>query len=105
MANTNGNLFQYLARTGKEIYHGVEEGNIILAMDYATDGKSFATGGKDNIIRIYDEEKKNITTQLQGIKWHTHGHNNRIQSLKFFPNDSNMLVSGGWDQNVLIVLA
>jgi hypothetical protein len=32
----------------------VEEGNFILAMDYAFNGKTFATAGKDNIIRIYD---------------------------------------------------
>lgn len=35
-----------------------------------------------------------------GIKWHTHGHNNRIFSLKFMPDDSNIIASGGWDQNV-----
>ena len=54
-ANTNGNLFQYVAKTGKQLYHSAEEGNFILAMDYAPNGKSFCTGGKDNILRIYDE--------------------------------------------------
>lgn len=71
-------------------------------MDYAHSGKIFATAGKDNIIRIYDEETKNISVQLKGIKWHTHGHSNRIQALKFMPDDSNIIVSGGWDQNVFM---
>jgi len=26
-----------------------------MAMDYAPDGSCFATAGKDNIVRIYDE--------------------------------------------------
>jgi WD40 repeat protein len=69
-------------------------------MDYAFNGRAFATAGKDNIIRIYDEETKTITTELSGVKWHTHGHNNRIFSLKFMPNDINIIGSGGWDQNV-----
>lgn len=71
-----------------------------MALDYAYTGKTFATAGKDNIIRVYDEETKTITNKLTGIKWQTHGHNNRIFSLKFKPDDANILVSGGWDQNV-----
>lgn len=69
-------------------------------MDYAHNGKTFATGGKDNIIRIYDEESKSVSVQLKGVKWHTHGHSNRVQALKFMPDDSNIIISGGWDQNV-----
>ena len=99
-ANTNGNLFQYVAKTGKELYHSAEEGNFILAMDYAPNGKTFCTGGKDNILRVYDEETKQIVNKLTGIKWHAHGHNNRIFSIKYKPDDANILVSGGWDQNV-----
>jgi len=75
-----------------------------MALDYAPNGKSFCTAGKDNIIRIYDEESKAITNQLSGIKWHTHGHNNRIFSVKFKPDDQNILISGGWDQNVTIFI-
>lgn len=100
-ANTNGNLFQYVAKTGKELYHGSEEGNFILSLDYAPNGKAFCTGGKDNVLRVYDEETKEISAKLTGTKWHTHGHNNRIFSVKFKPDDSNILASGGWDQNVL----
>lgn len=71
-----------------------------MALDYAPNGKSFCTAGKDNIIRVYDEQTKTIAHQLSGIKWHTHGHNNRIFSLKYKPDDPNIIASGGWDQNV-----
>ena len=71
-----------------------------MALDYAPNGKGFATGGKDNLLRVYDEETKQIVSKLSGIKWHAQGHNNRIFAVKYKPDDSNMLVSGGWDQNV-----
>lgn len=100
VANTNGNLYQYAAKTGKEIFHTVEEGNFIMAMDYAPDGRKFCTAGKDNIIRIYDEETKKITTELSGVKWHKTGHSNRLFSVKIKPDEPDLLVSGGWDQNV-----
>lgn len=73
---------------------------MIMAMDYAYDGKIFATAGKDNLIRIYDEETKTIVNKLEGVKWHNHGHNNRLFSVKFKPDDPNIIASGGWDQNV-----
>jgi WD40 repeat protein len=54
VGSTNGHLYQYAAKTGKQIFHTVEEDNYILAMDYDPEGKHFVTAGKDNIIRIYD---------------------------------------------------
>lgn len=73
-----------------------------MAVDYAPDGRRFATAGKDNIIRIYDEETKKIGIQLSGVKWHSSGHNNRVFSLKFSPDNPDLLVSGGWDMNVFL---
>lgn len=54
-ANTNGHLFQFIAKTGKQLWHGVETDNQIFALDYASDGRFFATAGRDNVVRIYDE--------------------------------------------------
>jgi hypothetical protein len=71
-----------------------------MAMDYAPSGLMFCTAGKDNIIRMYDEETKKIASQLSGVKWHSQGHNNRLFSVKFKKDEPNILVSGGWDQNV-----
>jgi len=54
VGNTNGNLYQYSGKTGKEVFHTQEEGNYIMALDYSPDGYTFCTAGKDNLIRIYD---------------------------------------------------
>lgn len=35
-----------------------------MAIDYSSTGANFATAGKDNIIRIYDEETKEISNKL-----------------------------------------
>ena len=104
VANTNGHLYQFAAKTGKEIFHTVEEGNYIMAMDYVPTGHTFCTAGKDNHIRIYDEETKKIVRELSAVKWHKQGHNNRIFSVKFKKDEPDILVSGGWDQNVGILL-
>jgi len=55
VGGTNGSLYQFAAKTGKQIFHTVEEDNYILAMDYHPEGLNFVTAGKDNILRIYDE--------------------------------------------------
>ena len=99
-ANTNGHLFQFLAKTGKQLWHSVETDNQIFAMDYAQDGRYFATAGKDNTIRIYDEETKKTSHSLKGELRHKTGHNNRIFAVKFKSDNHSLLVSGGWDQNV-----
>ena len=65
-ANTNGHLFQFLAKTGKQIWHSVEPDNQIFAIDYAPDAHYFATAGLQNVIRIYDEETKKTTHNLKG---------------------------------------
>lgn len=71
-----------------------------MALDYNLNGTSFATAGKDNIVRIYDEQTKKVTTELSSIKWHKPGHNNRIFCVKFKKDEPDIIVSGGWDQNV-----
>ena len=99
-ASSNGNFYQFAAKTGKKIYHGVEQDNYIMAIDYAPDGSCFATAGKDNIVRIYDEQTKKIAQDLKGITWHKAGHNNRLFSVKFKVDEPDIIISGGWDQNV-----
>jgi WD40 repeat protein len=54
VANSNGHIYQYIGKNGKEIFHTSENDNYILTVDYKNDGSTFATGGKDNIIRLYN---------------------------------------------------
>lgn len=39
---------------------------------------------------------------LTSKEWTTAGHNNRVFGVKFVDDDSNLVLSGGWDQNVHI---
>ena len=71
-----------------------------MTVDYAKDGRQFATGGKDNIVRVYDESTKKVISELKSVKWFSPGHNNRLFCVKWNLNDSNILLSGGWDQNI-----
>ena len=99
-ANTNGHLFQFNAKTGKQLWNSSEPDNQIFAIDYSLDGAYFATAGKDNIVRIYDETTKKTSHNLKGELRQKKGHNNRIFAVKFKPENPVILASGGWDQNV-----
>ncbi len=41
-----------------------------------------------------------MSSQLKGTHWKQSGHNNRIFCLKYHPVNNNLLITGGWDQNV-----
>ena len=69
----------------------------------------FATAGKDKIVRIYDEATKTMVSKLSsgwgsisGGRCERGGHSNRVFSLKFKPDDPNLLISGGWDDTVQV---
>ena len=74
---------------------------------------SFATGGRDAIIRIYDESTKQCTLELKRdmsactyfqnkSEFCPSSHSNQINCLRFHPDNSSVLLSGGWD-NVIYV--
>lgn len=99
-ANAAGRIVEFSTKTGKKIHESVEEDNYIFALDYSYNGKQFATAGKDCVVRIYDSETKTVHTALSGVHWHKPGHNNRLFGIRFSPDNSNLIISGGWDQNV-----
>jgi WD40 repeat protein len=85
--------------------HTIEEkDNQVFALDYRDDGMMFATAGKDTVVRLYDEATKTETCAMKGTAGYgatqSSGHSNRIFSLKFSPDDPNILASGGWDNTV-----
>lgn len=90
--------------SGKCLHTITAEGdNQLFAVDYRTDGTMFATAGSDKHIRIYDEATKSLVQSMTGgIPHVTVGHSNRVFSLKFVPDSSNILVSGGWDSTVQV---
>ncbi|CAF1117452.1 unnamed protein product [Rotaria sordida] len=100
---------------------GYEPDNELTSMDFSSDGKYFATVGKDAHIRIYDSEKCSIIhkyhnqrtdTQLEQIHSQhdntgedltcTTGHYYRAFACKYHPDHKDILFTGGWDNIVKI---
>ena len=79
-------------------------------MDFNKDGTHFATVGKEPTVRVYDEETNAIAHNLGSVGWKVFflnkilkdvGHNNRVFCVKFIPEEPNLLITGGWDCNVI----
>ena len=58
-----------------------------------------AVAGRDCRIRVYDETTKSLAYTLKELG-DLPGHSNRVFCVKFNPLDSNMIVSGGWDNTL-----
>lgn len=79
-----------------------EPQNSIMCMDYNLDGSRLATSGKDFNVRVYDEDMKAVSVLFPSASWKQSGHNNRVFSIKFVHDNPNILMSGGWDSNLII---
>jgi WD40 repeat protein len=74
----------------------------VYALDYHLEGTYFATGGKDGIVRLFDEEKMELVAHMKSADKELPGHSNRVYSVKFSKSDPNMIISGGWDSTIYI---
>lgn len=104
--SSSGCIDIWHVQSSKCIYSINEEENQIFAFDISPmggGGYKFASAGKDKVIRIYDDEtKKKIYSLERGFLADQVGHSNRIFALKWKPDDPNILMSGGWDNCVLM---
>jgi WD40 repeat protein len=104
-ANAAGTVQHWHMTSGKCL-HSIEEENKnqVYALDYNIEGTKFVTAGKDTAVRVYDEATKTVLLNMQGGKGYgidtAPGHSNRIFSVRIFPDDENMVISGGWDNTV-----
>ena len=98
----DGSIYHWHVTSGK-LLHTIEpvDGIQYYCLDYSPDGRHFALGGKDFAVKIIDEHTKTLIDSLTGGGG-SPGHSNRIFSVKYNPDDANMLVSGGWDNTVLL---
>merc|ERR1711988_282983 len=81
----------------------LEPDNQVFAVDYHPEGTSFASTGKDQKVRVYDESTRTLVSTLDG-GWGkpTCGHSNRVFCVKYKPNDPNLILSTGWDNTIQI---
>ncbi len=81
-------------RPGIRIRNGnLEDPNVIDALAFSSDGKTFASGHWDGVVRIWDGE---TGQRLSTIRDHKRDH---IKSLAFSP-DGKTFVSGAWVHNI-----
>jgi len=100
-AEFDGQILQWHIKSGKCLHTITEKGNQLFCLDYYNDGSQFATAGRDRLVRVYDEATKRQVMTLQGGDMkETAGHSNRVFSLKYHPEDPNLILSGGWDNTV-----
>lgn len=101
-AQADGSLRHWHATSGKCLHKNLEDPeNHLYAIDFTLDGMLLATAGKDRHVRVYDETTKTLAFRMKE-KGNLIGHGNRIFCVKFNKGDQNMLVSGGWDNNVFV---
>lgn len=105
-ANAAGAVQHWHMTSGKCLHSLLDEENQVYALDYNEEGSKFVTAGKDTTLRVYDEATKTVIVSMRGGMGYstavTPGHSNRVFSCKFYPEDDNIIVSGGWDNTVQI---
>ena len=79
-----------------------EDENKIYCLDYSSNGRQFAAAGYDKLVRVYDDITMKCIQELDPYKSGHSGHSNRVFAVKFSKDDPNILISGGWDNNIMI---
>ena len=104
-ASADGIIREWTTKNSTFRWTTQEVDNQIYALDFQHTGSIFASAGRDCKVRIYDFSTKKIVQELSRNEFDletTRGHCNRIYSLKFNPEDTNMMLSGGWDDTIQV---
>lgn len=97
----DGKIHFWHSTSGKVLY-SLEEESPIMCMDFNCDGSLFAVAGNDKVVKLYDDNTKCLISKLKSIDFKHPGHSNRIFTVKFFTENDNILISGGWDNTLQI---
>lgn len=75
----------------------------ITSAEYSNDANQYAVGLTDCSIRVIDgaTQKEIISLGGKDQNAHINGHMNKIYALKYHKEDPNVLISAGWDDNIL----
>ncbi len=94
----DGTIAHWNALTGKLQHTEKHEDNSLFACDFSCDGLKYTVAGRDMVIYLYDELTRQLVTRMtsNGLKYEAH--TNRVFCTKFFPDDPNIVISGGWDR-------
>lgn len=95
----NGSIIRWTPKNSQQVEHlELDSEASYHAIDYAADGRRFVVAGAQPTIDIYDEERL-LKLQSFGDKVFP-AHSNKVFTAKWSHQNSNMIYSGSWDQNV-----
>ena len=100
VGSADGTVSHWHVNSGKQIHSIQEEKNSINSLDYSFDYKTFITAGNDITVRLYDEDMKTEIASMKPYLFDQPGHSGRIFCVKYFPNDTSTIYSGGWDRTI-----
>ena len=103
MSNGTIELYDLKTKSSRQTTKEVDEQNgnkpnQTLAIDYHPSGDLWCSGGTDRVVRVYDEAAGNKPKlEMRGSLAGNRGHSNRICSVRFWPFNRNVVVTGGLD--------
>ena len=100
VGSADGTVSHWHVQSGKKLHSIQEEKNAINCVDYSFDYKNFITAGNDITVRLYDEDMKTEIATMKPYLFNEPGHSGRIFCVKYFPNDTSTIYSGGWDKTI-----
>jgi WD40 repeat protein len=100
VGSADGTVSHWHVHSGKKLHSIQEEKNAINCVDYSFDYKNFITAGNDITVRLYDEDMKTEIATMKPYLFNQPGHSGRIFCVKYFPNDTSTIYSGGWDKTI-----
>ncbi|KAG4106911.1 WD40 repeat-like protein [Neocallimastix lanati (nom. inval.)] len=99
----NGATIHWHITSGQALQMNIEKHNQVNSVFYNKYGSLYCTAGSDFHVRVYDAATTKLLYDMNsGKDGYTSGHSNKIFSVKFHPKDSNILISGGWDNTIQI---
>ncbi|XP_071815259.1 uncharacterized protein [Apostichopus japonicus] len=109
-AGSNGCISLWDLVSSREVDTVIEAHNEINGLDFCLDGGTYATAGKDLNVRLYCAETNKLLKVYEGSnsllldkeELSEFGHGMRIFALRFHPDENNIFVTGGWDNQLKI---